>query len=453
MREYGLIGITLLVVLGALAFIYPDGATALLAVSLLSLPAVFAFRKFADRDERVFLTKIFLGALLVRIAFGSYVYFFDVIGFFGGDALTYDFGGQQILGVWLGSVPASDIGYIRATSIGTPGWGMNYFVAAIYLVLGKSFYTAQSICGVIGAATAPLVYFCSLKIYHNRSSARLAAILVAFFPAFIIWSGQLMKDGLIVFLIVLAVTMVLTLQERFSYPAVAVLVFSLFGIISLRFYIFYMVAIAVAGSFVIGLSKGNSSILRRTAALVVIGLALTYLGVLRNASVTFEKWGDLEQVQRSRQDLAARADSGFNEDIDVSTTEGAISTIPIGLAYLMLAPFPWEMSSFRQSITLPEVLVWWALIPLLIYGIWYTIKNRLRSAFPALFFSLMLTIAYSIFQGNVGTAYRQRTQIQVFLFIFIAVGWTLIQERRADKKALRQERERAFERSLQARAR
>jgi len=36
----------------------------------------------------------------------------------------------------------------------------------------------------------------------------------------------------------------------------------------------------------------------------------------------------------------------------------------------------------------------------------------------------------------VGTAYRQRTQIQVFLFMFIAVGWTLFQERREDKKIL-----------------
>ncbi len=452
MREYSLIGAFLLLALGLLAFIYPDGATALLAVALLSILAVFAFRKYADKEERGFLTKLFFMALAARLAFGAFVYFFDKISFFGGDALTYDFGGQQILGVWLGSVPSSDIGYIRATSIGTPGWGMNYFVATIYLLLGESFYTAQSICAVVGASAAILVYFCSQKIYHNRSAARLAAIFVAFFPSFIIWSGQLMKDGLIVFLIVLAVTMVLTLQERFSYAAVALLIFSMFGIISLRFYIFYMAAIAVAGSFVIGATKGNSSVLRRTAALVVIGLALTYLGVLRNASANFEKWGDLTVVQRSRQDLARSGESGFADDVDVSTTEGAISTIPIGLAYLMLAPFPWEVSNFRQAITLPEVLAWWAMIPLMFYGIWYTIKNRLRSAFPALFFSLMLTIAYSIFQGNVGTAYRQRTQIQVFLFIFIAVGWALIKEHRADKKALKQERERAFERALQARA-
>jgi hypothetical protein len=48
----------------------------------------------------------------------------------------------------------------------------------------------------------------------------------------------------------------------------------------------------------------------------------------------------------------------------------------------------------------------------------------------------MLTLAYSIFQGNVGTAYRQRTQIQVFFFMFIAVGWVLWKEKREDRKLL-----------------
>ena len=106
----------------------------------------------------------------------------------------------------------------------------------------------------------------------------------------------------------------------------------------------------------------------------------------------------------------------------------------------MLAPFPWQVTSLRQAITLPEILVWWAMIPLLIYGLWYTLKNRLRTAIPILIFTLMLTIAYSIFQGNVGTAYRQRTQIQVFLFIFVAVGATLILEKRENSKLSRPRR-------------
>ena len=114
----------------------------------------------------------------------------------------------------------------------------------------------------------------------------------------------------------------------------------------------------------------------------------------------------------------------------------------MGFAYLFLAPFPWQMTSLRAGITLPEVLVWWAMLPLLVTGVLWSIKERLRRAFPILVFALLLSLAYSIFQGNVGTAYRQRTQIQVFAFMFIAVAWTLREEKRENEKILKDARKR-----------
>jgi hypothetical protein len=53
-----------------------------------------------------------------------------------------------------------------------------------------------------------------------------------------------------------------------------------------------------------------------------------------------------------------------------------------------------------------------------------------------LIFSTMLTLVYSLFQGNVGTAYRQRSQLLVFYFIFVAVGIVLFQEKREERKLL-----------------
>lgn len=437
-----------IVALWMLTIGFPDGVSALLVVIVGSGIALFLFRRFTD-DKDV-LTTLFLAALVIRLAFGLFVHVYDLRDFFGGDALTYDFNGGRILDVWQGLADVSDMRYQRAVYTGSPGWGMNYLVAIIYMVVGKNILAAQSFCAIVGAATPPMVYFCAKKIFVSRNVAKTAAIAVAFFPSFIIWSSQLLKDGLIIFLLVVAITMVLQLQEKFGYAAVAVLVFSLFGIISLRFYIFYMVATAVAGSFLLGLSNTSASILRGAAILVVIGLSLTYLGGIRDASVAFDSFGDLDRLQNSRLDQSQSGESGFGEDTDVSTVEGAISAIPVGFAYLMFAPFPWQAASLRQAITLPEVLLWWAMMPLMISGIWYAVRNRLRSAFPILFFSLMLTLAYSVFQGNVGTAYRQRTQIQVFLFIFIAVGWELWKEKRGDKKMERLIKQRRFDDRVRA---
>lgn len=426
----------------------PEGPAALLVIIVLCAALVPAFRQFSDNKK--FITNVFFGALIVRILFGIVIHTFDMREFVGPDSFTYDYFGKRMAEMWTGGISPDDPIIKTAMATNGPGWGMSYLVGFLYVVVGENWLAAQSFCAVFGAATAPMVYFCAEKIFHNRRVSKLSAIGVAIFPAFVIWSSQLLKDGLIVFLLVLAMTMVLQLHEKFNYAALALLIASLSGIIALRFYIFYMVAIAVAGSFIIGISNTGQSILRRTVILVVMGLALTYFGVIRNASIDFERFGSLERVQISRLDLA-QAGSGFDEAADVSTAEGAISALPVGFAYLMFAPFPWQVTNFRQSITLPEVLLWWAMIPLIISGLWYTIKNRLRKAFPILIFTFMLTLAYSIFQGNVGTAYRQRTQIQVFLFIFVAVGWSLYQEQKENRNYLRSRRQEKIDEALRAR--
>ncbi len=450
MRDrYFITACLIVVILGMITVAFPEGAASILVVLGFSLAAILIFRKFTA--EREFLTTIFLGALLVRLAFGIFIHIFELRDFFGGDAETYDFNGWRLVEYWNGSIASDDLAAARARSVAGPGWGMNYLVGILYYALGRNIFAAQSFCAVFGAATAPMIYFCSVKMFNNKRVAKMAAIAIAFFPSFIIWSSQLMKDGLIIFLLVLAMTMVLQLQEKFNYAALLLLVFSMFGILSLRFYIFYMVAVAVAGSFIAGLTSSVQSLVRRTAALILIGLALTYLGVIRNASVDFEQYGNLERVQSSRSDLANSAESGYGENVDVSTTGGAISALPIGFAYLMFAPFPWEVANFRQAITIPEVLLWWAMIPLMIAGLWYAMRHRLRGSVPILIFSLMLTLAYSIFQGNVGTAYRQRTQIQVFLFIFIAVGWELLREAKENKKFIQSEKRKQNDKRLRER--
>jgi 4-amino-4-deoxy-L-arabinose transferase-like glycosyltransferase len=417
------------------------GAVSILVIAVFSFVFVEIFRRYSDEKE--FVTWIFLGALAARLGFGLFVHTYDLREFFGGDANTYDFRGWMLASQWVGDALILKPEVQLALQARGSGWGMNYLVAIIYSIIGRNILAAQSFCAVIGAATAPMVYFCAQKVFQNRRVATTAAILTAFFPAFIIWSGQLLKDGLIIFLLVLAMTLVRELQERFSLASVILLTLSIGGILTLRFYIFYMVAVAIAGSFVIGLTSSTQALVRNTIILVIVGVGLTYVGVIRNATSQLETFGTVDQLKRSREDLAKSAKSGFGEDVDVTTTAGAIGTIPLGFAYLMFAPFPWQLGSLRQSITLPEVLLWWAMIPVLAWGLWWAIRHRLRRAFPILLFSLMLTLAYSIFIGNVGTAYRQRTQIQVFLFMFIAVGIELWREQRENKVLKRMSRDRA----------
>jgi len=434
----------------ALAMLTTNGGAAALAVTMaVSLMVVLILRRFAD--DKNFITTVFLVGLLARLAFGLLVHVLDLRDFFGGDANTYDYFGNALMSEWSNSGAVVDSLTQLQLSNSPSGWGMNYFAAAIYMVVGRNILAAQSVCGVFGAAIAPVTYFCANKIFANKGVAESSALLAALFPAFIVWSGQLLKDGLIVFLLVLAMTMILSLQEKFTVTGLLVLLATIAAVLPLRFYIFYALIAAFAASFVVGFSTSATALIRNMIIMVLIGTGLTYIGVVRTASSNFDQFGNLEVLQISRKDLSSSAESGFGGDIDVSTPAGALSALPVGFLYLMLAPFPWNISSFRAAITEPEILVWWAMIPLMITGIGWSLRNRLVKAVPILMFTFLLSVAYAIFQGNVGTAYRQRTQIQIFLFMFFAVGWTLRKEKKENARILdaARSRERVEQRARQ----
>lgn len=407
---------------------------------LLTLAALAIGMIFRLGEERRFLLQLFIGALMVRVFIGTLIYVFQWQGFFGGDALTYDFFGFALLKTWEGD-KFYQILVTQFTSTAGSGWGMLYLVAAVYKITGQNPLAVQFVSAILGAATAVISYMTVQEIFSNQRVTRAAALSTAFFPSLVLWSSQGLKDGPIIFL--LAVTMLATLKlgARFSLKYLVILVLTLFSLLTLRFYVFYMAAVAVAVAFVIGTKALTAqSLLRQLVVMAVLILALFYFGVTRYAGTQFETYGSLEMLQRTRADAAISAESGFGKDVDVSTTSGAIGTIPLGLTYLLLAPFPWQMASVRSLITLPEMIIWWCSLPLLVTGFWFAVRYRLRQISPILIFTFMLTLSYSVFQGNIGNAYRQRAQLLIFYFIFVAVGFVLMKEKREEKVRQGQEK-------------
>jgi hypothetical protein len=421
--------------------VVPDGGGAALLVGACGA-GVAGFVISGTGTYKKFLLRLFVGGLLLRVFVGTIIYVFHLQEFFGGDANTYDYFGFALLKSWQGDHYYYNLANTFIGTTGAGGWGMLYMVASIYGIVGRNMLAIQFINAVFGAAIAPVIFLCAQHIFNNIKVSKISALFAAFYPSLILWSSQGLKDGPIVFLLAISMLATLKLGEKFNLKYLVVLCCSLFALLSLRFYIFYMMLAAVVGAFTIGMRPMTAqSLLRQFVVVVAIGVSLTYFGVTRYANVQVETFGNLETVQRSRMDLARTAESGFGGDVDVSTTYGALSIIPTGLVYLLLAPFPWQLASLRQSITLPEMIVWWVSVPVLILGLWFTLKYRLRQVSPILIFSSMLTLAYSLFQGNVGTAYRQRSQLLVFYFIFVAVGIVLLQEKREEYR-----RQRAMER-------
>ena len=430
-----LIGLAL-AISGAVVFLNPvHGPGALVMCAVVSVPTFFVLIR--ARQDRTFLLRIFLIAVLVRIMLGTVIFMAHLEDFFGGDANTYDLFGQSLVQSWHGNEFHTQA-YQNFVASGASAWGMLYLVAGVYELIGTNILAIQFINASIGAATAVIVYYVAQTLFNNVRVSRVAAILVGFFPSLILWSSQALKDGLIILALALSILATVRLMEKITIKYVVVLILCLMSLLSLRFYIFYMMSAAVAGSFILGMkSLSAQSFIHRFLAVGAIGLAFTWFGVLQYAETQFDRYANLQTIQMSREDQA-NAGSGFGKDVDVGTAEGALSVIPMGVVYLLFAPFPWQFQTLRQSITLPEMIVWWFSFPLLVLGLWYSIRHRLREVSPIVMFTTMLTLAYSLFQGNVGTAYRQRSQLLVFYFIFVAVGAIILKERAEDKRRQQQ---------------
>src|SRR5215216_4676524 len=306
------------------ALIFPaEGPSAVVLCAALAAAAGLVISRHQTHAR--FLLQVFAGALVVRSAVGALIYYFRLQEFFGGDAFTYDYHGSLYWAFWTGRLSYGFYDRLLGVYV-YRNWGMGYTVGAIYLLVGRNMLAVQFFNAVLGGATAPIIFLCARQIFQNVRVAKVATLFVAFFPSLVLWSSQGLKDGPIVFLLALSMLATLKLGERFSAKYVAVMLFALYGLLCFRFYIFYMTAAAVCGAFVIGMrAQTTRNLVRQVLVILTLGLGLTYLGVLRTADAQLEVYGDLEAVQRSRADLVRSANSGFGQDVDVSTTAGALS--------------------------------------------------------------------------------------------------------------------------------
>jgi 4-amino-4-deoxy-L-arabinose transferase-like glycosyltransferase len=394
----------------------PLGAiTAILIAGLLNTFIVAAIQRRAG--EPAFLRRVYTATLALRaaIAFGLNLSGSQsaVAAMFWGDSGTYDIAGDLLARSWHGE-PTSIAPQTEALS----GYGFVYYVAALYFAFGRNQLLVQLLNATIGSATVLVVYAIASRLY-GAAVARWAALFMAFFPQMLFWSGGMYKDPTILLCIAVCMYGVLRLRERFSFTPVL-----LAGLVllTLRFYVFYFVVAAAVGTFVFG-GKGNLG--ERLVSFAVLTLVLAGALTFGLRQETFQAqagYMTFEQIQVTRSDQATWGRSAYGTEYDVTTPAGALRALPVGLVYLLFAPFPWAITSVRQLLVLPETLAWYALMPAFARGLAYSIRVRLRDVLPILVFAVTLTLAYALMQGTIGTAYRQRTQVTMFYFVFMAVG-------------------------------
>jgi 4-amino-4-deoxy-L-arabinose transferase-like glycosyltransferase len=407
-----------------------DGLLAALLAGFLNLIVLYQIRGRAEAAEAHLLLRLYSWSILIRsslaIALNVFGEYSAVAAAFWGDSGTYDLAGYQLALSWNGEAVSS--GFV---SNAVSGYGWAYFVGAVYFLVGRNQLLVQFINSAIGSVTVLVIYAIAARLF-DRAVARWAALFMAFFPQMIFWSTGMYKDPAILLCIAASMYAVLRLRERLTLGMIALFVVAELVLVTLRFYVAYFVGFAGLATFLFAQRRGTGRLLVTYAVLLGALLGALNVAVKRETLERQASYMTLDRLQTTREDQALWSKSGFGREYDVSTPTGALTALPTGLVYLLFAPFPWAISGLRQVLVLPETLVWYALMPAFVRGVIYTMRNRLRSALPILVFAASLTAAYALMQGNVGTAYRQRTQVTMFFFIFMGVG---LEERRRRRAA------------------
>jgi hypothetical protein len=381
----------------------------------LGVPVTFLIAR-AQREKEVgqFLLSVMLAAIGIRLLVLALIHSSVGPAVFAPDTEEYWVVGQELLDAWQGERP------VPRKLVGSLQIGYYVLNAVAFLIFGRGAGAPVALNILLASWLAvPIYHLTRLCVRGHHGVARWATIMALFFPSLILWSVLNIREAPTIF----AVALVVFFFVRFQvYPRARDLLFgamAMLALLVLREYMMLLVGFSAGAGVVMGRSRSPIASFGAGAVLLVAATL-----VLQSAGVgtSLAEEPTLERVQYLRQDLGRDARSAFGQDADVSTATGAITYLPVGLTYFLLAPFPWSTTGALQRITLPESLVWYVLFFCALWGGRLAMRHDLRRYTVPLAVLITVTFAYALVEGNVGTAYRHRAQVLPLFFVLSAVG-------------------------------
>lgn len=335
-----------------------------------------------------------------------------------------------------------------------------YPLTALYELIGPNVLAAQLFVALMGAGVAAVVTRLAME-WLEPQWALFAGVIIALLPSQMLWSSLILKDAqvwLLVSALGLAVVISIRLAGRSLLVAGGAAFLCLLGLAFLREHTMVMAAWAM----VISAATPARDRLPRLAGALCIALVVPWVagygplgltlamnpGSLQERRLANARGAHSAFVPVQPPDPSARApsDSPANQPDDASGTDESgdvdgetgesfahesplaadVRHLPRGIAYLLLAPFPWAAGrNTGVDLARLEAIVWYPILGLALAGAITQIWDRRRRymiLFPLMAGTGSLLI-YALTEGNVGTAYRHRGEFVWVVALLAALGW------------------------------
>lgn len=328
------------------------------------------------------------------------------------DARVYHRDAVGILRHWEGGFPAPALPHGKE--------GYYYLLAGLFWLFGTYNLAGLIVNAAFAAALVPVVTDLTRRMVGDEA-ARYVPPLVVLLPGLLLWTSQLLKEAAIVLLVAVCLNCGARLLRRLTVARLATLAAALAVLFTMRSYVGLVLAAGLLGGIVLGRPSVLGGIWAGASAVTLVAVLVTATGIGQQGYKAATS-SNLEQANVVRKDLATSASSGFGSDVDISTPAGALSSLPMSTATFLVGPFPWQFSGGRQLVVLPDVLVWWALLPSMWRGLRSACRRIGRAVLLFVLPAVMTTALLSLVVGNLGTVVRERVQVAIILVPLLALG-------------------------------
>ena len=389
-------------------------------------------RRSSRADERRFLLGLFLAAFALRVVAAVASHF--VLGSLGRggflllDDRAYDKLGWTLAGVWMGIFPGvreSDE-YLLVN--------YTYLVAIIYYLMGYSLLAAKMLNVAFGALLAVVVYAIGAEVLGRRT-ARVAAVITAFFPSLVAWSVLNLKDILVVLLAAVAVLGLLRYARRHEWWALVLALAAFMGLENLRQFVFFILGWLMPIGF---LFADRSHVSRKVVLLAPLVVGVIAINLLTHNGSYGLNWltaRGLSAAEWTRFLAETNAQTGIETEPvkpvkDNSTiVQRSIAYLPKGVFYALFGPLPWDARSGLAMAAIPEMLAWYALLAAALLGLKLSFRRHWRDLVLPMGFAAGWVVALALTEGNTGNIFRHRSMIMPFVFLVAAVGLLWLRDR------------------------
>jgi hypothetical protein len=347
------------------------------------------------------------------------------------DSFGYSYWGAEIARAWLSGQQSPWLA--QAMAEGRKAWFMYATVGVFYCVTGGVEVLPFAIgCYSLLTSFAPvLAYRAGRQFGASTQEALSGARLIAYSPAFALWSSALYKEGLILIALFLVVLHSLRLQQNIRPGSILLLALCLLALFGLRFYIAAILCVCLVTGLLFGLQNRDAGedapvIFRQVLVLVLLFCVFSLFGLRERVDklVPENLEDNIKRFSTIRRGFASEG-SGYLREMRFSNVDSAVRFFPVGLTYFLLVPFPWQLGSLRQNVTIPETLFWVVVVyPRVLRGVWRGVKVNPPGALFLLLSSVSVCCLYALVMGNIGTTYRVRTQVWAIWALFAGVGWS-----------------------------